>query len=70
MDRRRRPGLALAQVSLESLWRTGNATHRFMDFMLMMASRENAQADYADSLDLFRTMEVYFTWYTGTGLDA
>ena len=55
---------ALAEVSLESLWQPGNATHGFMDFMLMMgAAGENAKADYADSLDLFHTMEAYFTWY-------
>jgi protocatechuate 4,5-dioxygenase beta chain len=55
---------ALAQVSLESLWEPGNATHGFMDFMLMMGvAGENAKADYVDSLDLFHTMEAYFTWY-------
>jgi len=55
---------ALAEVSLDSLWAPGNATHGFMDFMLMMAvAGENAKADYADSLDLFHTMEAYFTWY-------
>ncbi|HEY7430361.1 MAG TPA: extradiol ring-cleavage dioxygenase [Streptosporangiaceae bacterium] len=55
---------ALAEVSLESLWEPGNATHGFMDFMLMMGvAGENAKADYSDSLDLFHTMEAYFTWY-------
>jgi protocatechuate 4,5-dioxygenase beta chain len=55
---------ALSQVSLESLWKPGNATHGFMDFMLMMGvAGENAKADYVDSLDLFHTMEAYFTWY-------
>jgi protocatechuate 4,5-dioxygenase beta chain len=35
-----------------------------MDFMLMMGvAGEGAKADYADSLDLFHTMEAYFTWY-------
>jgi len=24
---------------------------------------ENVKADYSDSLDLFHTMEAYFTWY-------
>jgi protocatechuate 4,5-dioxygenase, beta chain len=24
-----------------------------------------AKADYTDSLDLFHTMEAYFTWYPG-----
>ena len=55
---------ALAEVSLDSLWQPGNATHGFMDFMLMMGvAGENAKADYTDSLDLFHTMEAYFTWY-------
>jgi protocatechuate 4,5-dioxygenase, beta chain len=55
---------ALAEVSLDSLWLPGNATHGFMDFLLMMGvAGENVPADYADSLDLFHTMEAYFTWY-------
>src|SRR5215472_17465323 len=54
----------LAEVSLDSLWLPGNATHGFMDFMLMMGvAGENATADHVDSLDLFHTMEAYFTWY-------
>jgi protocatechuate 4,5-dioxygenase beta chain len=55
---------ALAEVSLESLWTPGNATHGFMDFMLMMGvAGEGVKADYVDTLDLFHTMEAYFTWY-------
>ena len=55
---------ALGEVSLESLWEPGNATHGFMDFMLMMGvAGENAKADYVDTYDLFHTMEAYFTWY-------
>jgi protocatechuate 4,5-dioxygenase, beta chain len=55
---------ALAEVSLDSLWLPGNATHGFMDFMLMMGvAGENAKADHVDSLDLFHTMEAYFTWF-------
>jgi protocatechuate 4,5-dioxygenase beta chain len=55
---------ALAEVSLDSLWLPGNATHGFMDFMLMMGvAGAGAKADYSDSLDLFHTMEAYFTWY-------
>jgi protocatechuate 4,5-dioxygenase beta chain len=55
---------ALAHVSLESLWLPGNATHGFMDFMLMMGvAGQDVAADYVDSLDLFHTMEAYFTWY-------
>jgi protocatechuate 4,5-dioxygenase, beta chain len=54
----------LSEVTLESLHAPGNATHGFMDFMLMMGvAGEGAKADYADSLDLFHTMEAYFTWY-------
>src|SRR5580700_6701471 len=55
---------ALAEVSLDSLWEPGNATHGFMDFMLMMGvAGRNVKADYSDSLDLFHTMEAFFTWY-------
>ncbi len=54
----------LREVSLDSLHQPGNATHGFMDFMLMMGvAGENAKADHVDSLDLFHTMEAYFTWY-------
>ncbi|MFT3873615.1 MAG: hypothetical protein QM714_13395 [Nocardioides sp.] len=54
----------LSQVSLDSLHLPGNATHGFMDFMLMMGvAGENVKADYVDTLDLFHTMEAYFTWY-------
>jgi protocatechuate 4,5-dioxygenase beta chain len=35
-----------------------------MDFMRMMGvAGEATRADYVDSLDLFHTMEAYFTWY-------
>jgi protocatechuate 4,5-dioxygenase beta chain len=54
----------LAEVSLDSLHAPGNATHGFMDFMLMMGvAGEGQQADHVDTLDLFHTMEAYFTWY-------
>jgi protocatechuate 4,5-dioxygenase beta chain len=54
----------LSQVTLDSLHLPGNATHGFMDFMLMMGvAGENAKADYVDTFDLFHTMEAYFTWY-------
>ena len=54
----------LAEVSLDSLYAPGNATHGFMDFMLMMGvAGDGVKADYADTLDLFHTMEAYFTWY-------
>ena len=51
-------------MTLDSLHAPGNATHGFMDFMLMMGvAGEGVKADHADSLDLFHTMEAYFTWY-------
>lgn len=54
----------LAEVTLDSLHRPGNATHGFMDFMLMMGvAGEGAKADYVETVDLFHTMEAYFTWY-------
>ena len=54
----------LAEVTLDSLHAPGNATHGFMDFMLMMGvAGEGRKADHVDSLDLFHTMEAYFTWY-------
>ena len=54
----------LREVSLDSLHQPGNATHGFMDFMLMMGvAGEKERADHVDSLDLFHTMEAYFTWY-------
>ena len=54
---------AWPSVTLDSLHAPGNATHGFMDFMLMMGMAGGAKADYADNLDLFHTMEAYFTWY-------
>src|SRR6188768_3136405 len=57
-------GGCCAEVSLDSLHLPGNATHGFMDFMLMMGvAGEGVKADHVDSLDLFHTMEAYFTWY-------
>ncbi|HXP56011.1 MAG TPA: extradiol ring-cleavage dioxygenase, partial [Streptosporangiaceae bacterium] len=53
----------LANVTLDSLHSPGNATHGFMDFMLMMGVAGYNKADYVDNLDLFHTMEAYFTWY-------
>jgi protocatechuate 4,5-dioxygenase, beta chain len=58
----------LAEVSLDSLHLPGNATHGFMDFMLMMGvAGEGQKADYVDTYDLFHTMEAYFTWYPNVG---
>jgi protocatechuate 4,5-dioxygenase beta chain len=54
----------LAEVTLDSLHAPGNATHGFMDFMFMMGvAGEGVRADHVDTLDLFHTMEAYFTWY-------
>jgi protocatechuate 4,5-dioxygenase beta chain len=54
----------LREVTLDSLHGPGNATHGFMDFMLMMGvAGAGAKADHVDTLDLFHTMEAYFTWY-------
>ncbi|MEU4689670.1 extradiol ring-cleavage dioxygenase [Actinoplanes sp. NPDC023714] len=54
----------LREVTLDSLHTPGNATHGFMDFMLMMGvAGAGVKADYVDTLDLFHTMEAYFTWY-------
>ena len=54
----------LAEVTLDSLHQPGNATHGFMDFMLMMGvAGEGQKADHVDTLDLFHTMEAYLTWY-------
>jgi len=56
----------LAEVTLDSLHLPGNATHGFMDFMLMMGvAGEGAKADYVETVDLFHTMEAYLTWYPG-----
>jgi protocatechuate 4,5-dioxygenase beta chain len=54
-------------VTLDSLHLPGNATHGFLDFMLMMGVAGYAKADYVDSVDLFHTMEAYFTWYPNGG---
>jgi protocatechuate 4,5-dioxygenase beta chain len=58
----------LSEVTLDSLHAPGNATHGFMDFMLMMGvAGEGQKADYTDTYDLFHTMEAYFTWYPHGG---
>jgi protocatechuate 4,5-dioxygenase beta chain len=53
----------LANVTHESMTGAGNATHGFMDLILMMGIAGPVKADYVDNLDLFHTMEAYFTWY-------
>jgi protocatechuate 4,5-dioxygenase, beta chain len=55
---------ALAEVTIDNLLEPGNATQGFMDFMLMMGvAGDGVKADHVDNLDLFHTMEAYFTWY-------
>ena len=34
---------------------------------MMGVAGENVKANYTDSLDLFHTMEAYFTWYPEAG---
>ena len=53
----------LANVTHESMAKSGNATHGFMDLILMLGVAGPEKADYVDYLDLFHTMEAYFTWY-------
>jgi protocatechuate 4,5-dioxygenase beta chain len=53
----------LREVTHESMSTAGNATHGFMDLVLMLGIAGPMKADYADHLDLYHTMEAYFTWY-------
>lgn len=53
----------LRNVSHESMQKSGNATHGFLNFILMLGVAGAECADYVDNLDLFHTMEAYFTWY-------
>lgn len=53
----------LANVTHESLAKAGNATAGFMDMILMLGIAGPERAAYVDNLDLFHTMEAYFTWY-------
>ena len=53
----------LESVTMESMAKAGNATHGFMDLILMLGIAGPQKADYVDHLDLFHTMEAYFTWY-------
>ena len=55
----------LANVTHESMSGAGNATHGFMDLILMMGIAGPIKADYVDELDLFHTREMYMTWYPG-----
>jgi protocatechuate 4,5-dioxygenase beta chain len=53
----------LANVTHESMAGAGNATHGFMDLILMLGIAGPIEASYVDELDLFHTREMYMTWY-------
>lgn len=53
----------LDNVTHDSMAQSGNATHGFLNFILMLGVAGPEDADYVDNLDLFHTMEAYFTWY-------
>lgn len=53
----------LKNVTHDAMTAAGNATHGFMDLILMLGVAGPVKADYVDSLDLFHTREAYFTWY-------
>lgn len=58
----------LSNVTHETMAGAGNATHGFMDLLLMMGiAGEGEHADYVDQLDLFHTREMYMTWYPNKG---
>ena len=53
----------LENVTHETMAGAGNATHGFMDLILMMGIAGPIDAAYVDELDLFHTREMYMTWY-------
>lgn len=53
----------LENVTMESMSQAGNATHGFLDLILMLGIAGPEKAAYVDNLDLFHTMEMYMTWY-------
>lgn len=53
----------LESVDHDSMANSGNATHGFLNFILMLGVAGPEIADYVDNYDLFHTMEAYFTWY-------
>jgi protocatechuate 4,5-dioxygenase beta chain len=53
----------LENVTFESMSGAGNATHGFMDLILMMGIAGPIEASYVDELNLFHTREMYMTWY-------
>lgn len=56
-------GAILENVTHESMAAAGNATHGFMDLILMMGIAGPGDADYVDQLDLFHTREMFMTWF-------
>ncbi|HEX9227333.1 MAG TPA: hypothetical protein VF885_11875, partial [Arthrobacter sp.] len=56
-------GAILENVTHESMAAAGNATHGFMDLILMMGIAGPEDADYVDQLDLFHTREMFMTWF-------
>jgi protocatechuate 4,5-dioxygenase, beta chain len=59
----------LENVTHESMAKSGNATHGFLVLVLMLGIAGPEKADYVDFVDLFHTMEAYFTWYPN-GVEA
>lgn len=55
----------LENVTHASMAGAGNATHGFMDLVLMLGIAGPIEASYVDELDLFHTREMYMTWYPG-----
>lgn len=53
----------MSDVTMESMAAAGNATHGFLNMILMLGVAGPQAADYHDTLDLYHTMEAYFTWY-------
>nr|WP_296768915.1 hypothetical protein [Rhodococcus sp. (in: high G+C Gram-positive bacteria)] len=53
----------LENVTLESMSNAGNATHGFMDLILMMGIAGPCEADYVDQFDIYHTREMFMTWY-------
>ncbi len=51
----------LDNVTHESMAAPGNATHGFLNFILMLGVAGPAAADYAGNLDLFHTREPCLT---------
>ena len=58
----------LKNVTHESMAKSGNATHGFLDLLLMLGIAGAVPADYVDSLNLYHTTEAYFTWYPRQGM--